>query len=77
MDRFKDFTDVLSANEIQSFEKWVKSPKEEINIFCIKGHNMLPIFSSEAIQYAYHQWEIKKGDVFIVSYPKTGKAFRK
>ncbi|XP_076821596.1 amine sulfotransferase-like [Clavelina lepadiformis] len=37
-----------------------------------KGHNFIPMFSPEVAEYAYDKMSVKEGDVYIVSYPKTG-----
>ena len=37
-----------------------------------QGYVYPPGFSIECSKYAYDQLEVNQGDVFLVSYPKTG-----
>ena len=38
-----------------------------------KGHVFMPGFSPEMAEFVYHNYEPTDKDVFIASYPKTGK----
>jgi len=38
-----------------------------------KGHIFTPPFSSDTAEFIYNKYEPTKQDVYIVSYPKTGK----
>ena len=38
------------------------------------GYNISPGYSVDAMKYTYEKWNIRKNDVFVVSYPKTGNA---
>ena len=37
------------------------------------GHYIVPGFSAEAVQNAHKNWDVRKIDVLLASYPKTGK----
>ena len=37
------------------------------------GHYIVPGFSAEAVQNAYKNWDVRKTDVLLASYQKTGK----
>ena len=72
MENYKFLTDLLSAEEIKLFETWLKPPVPDPKVHSYKGYNIIPDFRAEAIEYANEKWKIKSGDVFTVSYPKTG-----
>ncbi|CAK8673656.1 unnamed protein product [Clavelina lepadiformis] len=38
----------------------------------LKGYNIIPNFSVETTEYAYEKWSPREGDVFLVTFPKTG-----
>ena len=39
------------------------------------GYNIAPGFSAEAAQQGYENWKVRKTDVLLASYPKTGENF--
>ncbi|XP_077975246.1 amine sulfotransferase-like [Styela clava] len=69
------------ADFIASLPKDIKLEAEEVSEFMknrilrpqvwknVKG---IPYFSMEAAKYAYGNWTPRKGDVFVVTYPKCG-----
>ncbi|XP_076821597.1 amine sulfotransferase-like [Clavelina lepadiformis] len=42
-----------------------------------KGYDFIPGCSPKATEYAYKNWTFREGDVFLVSYPKTGTNWAK
>jgi len=41
----------------------------------IQGYRLYPGFAADGeVEYAYNEWNIRKNDVFIASFPKTGEA---
>lgn len=72
MDDFKILTDLLSAEEIKLLETWITGKPSGAKIQSLKGHDIIPDFNAESIEFLYDKWKINKGDVITVSYPKTG-----
>lgn len=73
MEKFQLLADKLTSKEQAILEDWIKNPFPTSVLQNYKGRNIIPDFSSEVIEFVHNTWEIREGDVFIISYPKTGK----
>ena len=69
MDKFMTYFSPQEQEEVKEFLALKPPNIEKIQY---RGYNIFPGFSIEAIRYLYDEWKVKKNDVFVVSYPKTG-----
>ena len=73
-DELQDLLKYLTVEDLAKIEESMKNTfgslksEEEWN-----GHVFMPGFSPEMAEYAYNNYEPTDQDVFVVSYPKTGK----
>ena len=74
MEDIKDLLKYLSQEElgkiVQAMEEMFTSLKSDQEW---KGHVFMPGFSPEVAEFVYNNYEPTDKDVFIASYPKTGK----
>ena len=74
MEEIKDLLKYLSQEELG---KIVQAMKEMFTSLKSgqewKGHVFIPGFSPEIAEFFYNNYEPTEKDVFVASYPKTGK----
>ena len=73
MEKFHLLTEKLTSDECELLESWIKNPFQTSVLQTYKGRNIIPDFSSSVIDFVYNSWNIREEDVFIISFPKTGK----
>ena len=69
MDELAEIFPPEVMSDIKKLSEHVPPPTERVNLW---GHCILPGFSAEAVQNAYKNWDVRKTDVLIASFPKTG-----
>ena len=63
----------LPSDEKKTYEEILKQPFSSSKIQVFKGRKIIPDFNAAAMEYICNEWNAKSSDVFIASYPKTGK----
>ena len=63
----------LSPEEQATFKSYCTERLPEGERSQLWGYNIMPGFSAEAAKYAYEEWDVKSSDIFLASFPKTGK----
>jgi len=63
----------FSPQEQEELKEFFALKPTTIKKIQYQGYNIFPGFSMEAIKYLNDVWKVKRNDVFVVSYPKTGK----
>lgn len=58
---------------MEEIKKYLKYELAKIERKTLRGYKVIPVFSAKAIEYAYENWSPRKSDVFLATYPKTGK----
>ena len=72
MEKFSLLTDLLSNDEKKLLEDMLQTYHVPVKSQTFKGRNIIPVFNASCMEYVYDEWNIKRSDVFVASYPKTG-----
>ena len=54
-------------------KKFIEMDLPGVDKFTYQGYEIIAGIDPETIKYAFNEWKIKKTDVFVASYPKTGE----
>ena len=72
MDLLNAFKNSLFPEEMKLFDQWSMSQIPEPCFKTAKDHKIIPEFSAESAENAFNKMDYRDGDVFVVSYPKSG-----
>ena len=67
--------EILPPDVMPEIEKYLEYGVPSTERTSLWSYNLIPGFSAEAAQDGYENWNVRKTDVLLASYPKTGKNF--
>ena len=75
MEKLDLLTNLLTPEENTIVESYVENLTVNYTSETYKGRHLIPNTGTAVVEYVNNKMNIKNGDVFIATYPKTGKIY--